>query len=319
MGGHAALVWLKLTPDRFSRSRHAVFAKWNVWNFASEPVGDGTYAEFRSTLRNYWSLKATGHFGREVFNDRLTRGGPMMKSPGFTIVSAELEGDERKAIVWSVDGNYETQPDGSWSGEGEVSLKLKPLPLLSIEVGPKFTRQLTASQYVRTVTDPAVVAMYGKRYVFAAIDQTELAMDTRLNLILSPRMSLQMYLQPLLSVGRYSGFKEAAQPRTYDFLRYGEGGSTIAFDPGAGAYLVQPATGSPFVIPNPDFSFTSLRVNAVCRWEFRPGSTLYVVWTQQREDETSEGRFAFNQSISSLMRAPGDNVFMVKVSYWFGR
>jgi hypothetical protein len=128
-----------------------------------------------------------------------------------------------------------------------------------------------------------------------------------------------MYLQPLLSVGRYSGFKEAAQPRTYDFLRYGEGGSTIAFDPGAGAYLVQPATGSPFVIPNPDFSFTSLRVNAVCRWEFRPGSTLYVVWTQQREDETSEGRFAFNQSISSLMRAPGDNVFMVKVSYWFGR
>jgi hypothetical protein len=319
MGGHAALVWLKLTPDRFSRSRHAVFAKWNVWNFASEPVGDGYYASFSATLRNYWSIKVEGHTGRWVYSDRLTRGGPMMRSPGFTIVSAELEGDERKAIVWSVDGKYETQPDGSWSGEGEVWLKLKPLPSLSIEVGPKFTRQLTASQYVRTVTDPAVVAMYGKRYVFAAIDQTELAMDMRVNLILSPRMSLQMYLQPLLSVGKYSGFKEAAQPRTYDFLRYGEGGNAITYNPDAGVYLVQPATGSPFVIPNPDFSFRSLRVNAVYRWEFKPGSTLYVVWTQQREDETSEGRFAFNQGISSLMRAPGDNVFMVKLSYWFGR
>jgi hypothetical protein len=144
-------------------------------------------------------------------------------------------------------------------------------------------------------------------------------MDTRINLILSPRMSLQMYLQPLLSVGRYSGFKEAAQPRTYDFLRYGEGGSTITFDQDAGAYLVQPATGSPFVIPNPDFNFTSLRVNTVFRWEFKPGSTVYVVWTQQREDETTTGRFSFNPDISRMLRAPGDNVFMVKMSYWFGR
>jgi len=279
MGGHAALVLLKPTPDRFSRSRMAFFAKWNTWNFARDSVGDGYFGSFRATLRNYWSFDVKAHTGRWVYSDRLTRGGPMMRAPGFTIVSAEVEGDERKPIVWSVDGNYETRPDGSWSGEGEVSLKLKPLPSLSIEVGPKYTRQLTASQYVRTVTDPAVVAMYGKRYVFGAIDQTELAMDTRVNLILSPRMSLQMYLQPLLSVGRYSGFKEAAQPGTYDFLRYGEGGSTITFDPDAGAYLVQPVTGSPFVIPNPDFNFTSLRVNTVFRWEFKPGSTLYVVWT----------------------------------------
>jgi hypothetical protein len=319
MGGHAALVLLKPTPDGFSRSRMAFFAKWNVWNFAGDSVGDGYFGSFRATLRNYWSFDVTAHAGRWVYSDRLTRGGPMMQSPGFAIVSAEVEGDERKPIVWSVDGNYKTQPDGSWSAEGEVSLKLKPLPSLSIEVGPKYTRQLTAAQYVRTVTDPAVVAMYGKRYVFGAIDQTELAMDTRVNLILSPRMSLQMYLQPLLSVGRYSGFKEAAQPRTYDFLRYGEAGSTITFDPDAGAYLVQPATGSPFVIPNPDFNFTSLRVNTVFRWEFKPGSTLYVVWTQQREDETTTGRFAFNPDISRMMRAPGDNVFMVKMSYWFGR
>ena len=60
-------------------------------------------------------------------------------------------------------------------------------------------------------------------------------------------------------------------------------------------------------------------MNTVFRWEFKPGSTLYVVWTQQREDETSDGRFAFNQDISRMMRAPGDNVFMVKMSYWFGR
>ena len=89
-----------------------------------------------------------------------------------------------------------------------------------------------------------------------------------------------------------------------------------------GVYTVYPGaggTGTPFLIPNPDFNYTSLRANTVFRWEFKPGSTLYVVWTQQREDETSEGRFAFNQDISRMMRAPGDNVFMVKMSYWFSR
>jgi hypothetical protein len=73
------------------------------------------------------------------------------------------------------------------------------------------------------------------------------------------------------------------------------------------------------VIPNPDFNFTSLRSNTVFRWEFKPGSNLYIVWTQQREDQTADGRFAFNQDLARMMRAPGDNVFMVTASYWFGR
>jgi hypothetical protein len=316
---HAALVFLNPSPDRFSRSRQLFLVKWNTWNFAGDPLGDGYFASFSATLRNYWSVDVTGHAGSWVYSDRLTRGGPMMRSPGFWAASAELEGDERKPVVWSVQGEYESRSDGSWSGKGEVSFTFKPLPSLEIRFGPEFTRGLTATQYVRTLVDPAVTTMYGKRYVFGAIDQTELVMDTRVNVILSPKMSIQAYIQPLLSVGKYSGFKEPAQPRTYDFLQYGTNGGAITFNPDAGAYLVQPSVGSPFVIPNPDFNFTSLRVNAVYRWEFKPGSTLYVVWTQQREAEEEQGRFAFNKDIARMMRAPGDNVFMVKMSYWFSR
>jgi hypothetical protein len=322
MGGHAALVFLKPTPDRFSRDRRLFVAKWNTWNFAGDTMGDGYFAQFGATLRNYWSVFAGAHAGRWVYSDRLTRGGPMMRAPGFTIASASIEGDERKLVVWELDGAYETRPDGSWSGEGEIGLKFKPLPTFSFEVGPKFTRGLTAAQYVRAVTDAEAVAMYGRRYVFGALDQTEFGMETRLNLILSPRMLLQMYLQPLLSVGRYTGFKEALQPRTYDFAVYGRDTGTISYDAENGVYTVYPGaggTGTPFLIPNPDFNYTSLRANTVFRWEFNPGSTLYVVWTQQREDEERDGRFAFNHDISRMMRAPGDNVFMVKMSYWFGR
>jgi hypothetical protein len=322
LGGHAALVFLKPTPDRFSRDRSLFLAKWNTWNFAGDEMGDGFFGSFSAQFRNYWSLDVTGHAGRGVYNDRLTRGGPMMRSPGFTIFEAELEGDERKPVVWSVRGGYETRPDGSWSKQGEFGLTFRPLPTLNIEIGPEYQHEYVSAQYVRAVTDPDAVEMYGKRYVFAGLDQTEVSFVTRLNLILSPRMSLQMYLQPLLSVGSYTGFKEAAKPRTDQYLRYGQDTGTISYNEEEGAYLVYPGpggTGTPFVIPNPDFNYTSLRSTTVFRWEFKPGSTLYVVWTQQREDETSDGRLAFNADVSRMMRAPGDNVFMVKMSYWFGR
>jgi hypothetical protein len=322
MGMHAALVWMKQSPDRLSRRRELVVAKWNTWNFAGDRMGDGYFAAFSMTLRNYWSIDVTGHVGPWVYNDKLTRGGPMMRGPGFKSVEGELEGDERKPVVWSVRGEYQTRPDGSWSKQGEFGFKFRPWPTVNIEIGPEYQREFVSAQWVRAVTDPAAVEMYGRRYVFAGLDQTEISFTTRLNVILSPRMSLQMYLQPLMSVGTYTGFKEAARPRTYDFLRYGQDTGTITYSKEGGAYQVYPGpggTGNPFLIPNPDFNFTSLRANTVFRWEFKPGSTLYVVWTQERADETSDGQLAFNSDISRMMRAPGDNVFMVKMSYWFGR
>jgi hypothetical protein len=161
--------------------------------------------------------------------------------------------------------------------------------------------------------------MFGTRYVFADLDQTELAMETRINYIMSPRMSLQVYLQPLLSVGRYAGFKEAAKPRTHDFLEYGVDMGSIAYDAAARRYSVTPGGGAPFSFADPDFNYKSLRVNAVYRWEFKPGSTLYAVWTQQRENNEADGPFSLNRGMSRLMRAPSDNVFMVKLSYWLGR
>jgi len=322
MGMHAALVWMKQVPDRLSRHRSLTVAKWNTWNFAGDGMGEGYFASYDMVFANYWSIDVMAHAGPSAYTDKLTRGGPMMRSPGFTTFEAEIEGDERKPVVWSVRGEYETRPDGSWSKQGEFGLTFRPLPTFNIEIGPEYQHEFVATQWVRAVTDPAAVEMYGRRYVFAGLDQTEVSFTTRLNLILSPRMSLQMYLQPLLSAGKYAGFKEAAKPRTDDYLTYGVDTGTITFDQDEGAYVVYPGpggTGSPFLIPNPDFNYTSWRANTVFRWEFKPGSTLYVVWTQQREDETTDGDLAFNADISRMMRAPGDNVFMVKMSYWFGR
>jgi len=320
-GMHAVLTWRKPRPDRFSRDRQLVVAKWYTWNFAREKTSDGIFAGAGVMFRNYWSASASlvGFFGG--YDDRLTRGGPMMWSPAGTSYAASIGSDNRKPVVLSLGGDYGASVSGSWSGGATATVTLKPTPSLSITAGPSISRGLTAAQYVSSVRDAAAVATYGARYVFGEIGQTELSMTTRANLIFTPRVSLQIYAQPLLSVGRYSGFKEAAKPRTFSFNRYGVDVGSIAFDPAAGSYTVNPsaAGSSPFSFPNPDFNFKSLRVNSVFRWEFKPGSTLFLVWTQQREDYARPGRFDFSADVSSLMRAPADNVVMVKLSYWFTR
>ncbi|MBI4429741.1 MAG: hypothetical protein HY562_11560, partial [Ignavibacteriales bacterium] len=106
-------------------------------------------------------------------------------------------------------------------------------------------------------------------------------------------------------------------PRTFDFREYGENGSTISY---AGSkYTVDPdGTGpaTPFQFDNPDFNFKSLRGNAVLRWEYLPGSTLYFVWTQSRTNEADPGDFRFGRDFGNLLSGKSDNVFLVKLSYW---
>jgi len=173
-----------------------------------------------------------------------------------------------------------------------------------------------------TVPDPTAAATFGARYVFGKLDQTEFQVPLRVNLVLSPRLSLQLYTQALLSAGDCPAIEELATPRTYDFPAYGTEVGTLAKGPDGPAYVIDPDGAGPapsFRLAHPNFNFKSLRVNAVARWEFRPGSTVYLVWTQRRENRAHPGDFAFGRDLGDLLGSPGDDVFMVKVAWWLGR
>ena len=160
------------------------------------------------------------------------------------------------------------------------------------------------------------------RYIFADLDQRQFSLTTRLNLLLTPTISLQTYLQPLLAVGRYWGIKEFTRPRAFEFARYGEEIGTIARDVANAEYSIDPDGDGPaalFSVDDPDYNLKSLRLQTVFRWEFRPGSTLYVVWTEGRRDEELPGQFDFGRDARRLFNSPSDDVFAVKVAYWFGR
>jgi hypothetical protein len=129
-------------------------------------------------------------------------------------------------------------------------------------------------------------------------------------------------MQPLVAAGRYGDIKELATPRTFAFQRYSGADSSFSYDAGLRSYNVDPDAFGPapvFAFDNPDFNLKSLKLNAIFRWEFRPGSTLYAVWTEQREDEEYPGDFRARRDLSRLFAARADDVFLLKMTYWIGR
>jgi hypothetical protein len=174
--------------------------------------------------------------------------------------------------------------------------------------------------YVATVQDPTATRTYGSRYVFATLDQTSVSLDTRLNWTFSPKLSLQLYLQPFVVSGLYRDIKELRLPRSYEFDVYGRQTGTIQRD-STGVYQIDPDGAGPasaFAIEDPNFNFRSLLGNAVLRWEYRPGSALFLVWQQNRGNVQPFGDFDFSRDFRALLDNGPENVVALKATYWLG-
>jgi hypothetical protein len=319
-GMHVAYRMNNPKVTRFTRRQFLALAKFYTWNFAREIQSDGYFLLGNVQLKNYWSVFMNGGVFRQAQDDRTTRGGPSMLSPTSGTAFLGMESDSRKRVSVGLNGNYDANAAGGYGFGSGINVRYRPASSLEISSGPSLQRNHALAQYVGTFVDPAAASTFGSRYVFATLDQKEFSLQTRVNYVMSPRMSLQIYMQPLISVGDYRGFKQLAQPRTFDFVEYGRDRGAVDYDPVSREYRVSPGgEGVPFRFDNPDFNFKSLRVNAIFRWEWRPGSALYLVWTEQREDLARPGQFAFRRDIGSTFGAPPDDVLMFKIAYWFQR
>jgi len=322
INAQVSATWEQFEPDRISRSRELNVRREWAWNFDRQNQGAMWEIEGDVTFLNYWDADIGLRREGRAFDDRLTRGGPASALPTNWDVSAGFGSDSRKAVSFEFNAAREWNEAGGWENAFEAWLEIKLSQRLTISTGPEVTRSRNAAQYVTSRADPLATATFGRRYLFAELDQTEVSMQSRVNLLLTPTMSLQLYAQPLVGAGRYSGLKEFARPATFDFLKYGIDAGTLAYDTDGGEYMIDPdgsGPARPFTLENPDFNETSFRLQTVFRWEWKPGSTLYAVWTQQREDESGIGRFDLWHDTRRLLRAPSDNVFEVKFSYWLGR
>lgn len=292
------------------------------YDFGLNRIAEGYRVGSYLTLRDFHGANLSYLYNPTTLNSRRTRGGPLTINPERHSINFDLYTDNRVWWVLNVGGNLNTGEDGVSRGI-YTNLEIKVLPTLTVSFGPEFYKDIFETQWIRNFNDPAATETYSYRYVFAHLDQTTFSANIRFDWIMNPKLSFQVYLQPLISSGDYSDYKFLERPSSYDYTIYGENGSTIEqvtnTNGAVMSYILDPdgeGPSEPKTVGNPNFNFVSLRGNAVLRWEYMAGSTLYLVWTQSRADVEPTGEFEFSNSFRNLMSIEPDNIFMLKITYW---
>jgi hypothetical protein len=303
------------TPNKWRKYGEVLGSLFQSRDFGGNVTWEGVWSAASVTTPNDWNYYVNLALNPEAMSDRRTRGGPRMATLGQREISLGVSTNAGKRLYYEFNLYANTAPGGA-SHYLSVApcVEWKPASNVSVSVGPSFDHAVEDAMYVTKVAAPGEVPadFGGQRYVFARLDQTEIAARIRLNVSLTPNLSLQTFIQPLISAGTYTDFKELARSRSYDFVHYGRTPGTSYADG-----VVTPADGgTPFELADPDFNFKSLRGNAVLRWEYRPGSVLYVAWTQERTDYEALGDLRFGPATRRLLDAQANDIFLVKATYY---
>ncbi len=302
-------------PDRWKRFAEFTASTFMGADFDGNRTGSGLFLNGGVELLNYWSFWSGLDVQARNVNNRLTRGGPLTVSPERLGGWIYADTDGRKPLFYSGEISGGRSRSGGWSIGLTPGVQWKPAPNVTLNFNPGFDREHQDSQWVGSVADAGATETFGRRYVFAQLDQTTLSASVRVNWAFTPNMSVQVYGQPLISSGNYFAYKQLVRPRSYDWELVG--GGVPQYDAGADQIDIDGAgPGGGF---NPDFNFTSLRGNAILRWEYMPGSTLFLVWTQDRSGFENNGEFRFRPAWDQLIDQRPDNIFLAKVTYYLTR
>jgi hypothetical protein len=304
-------------PGRVLRNWYA-FPFWNyAWNYGGDQIFNAYAFDWGGQFKNFWSFDSRYSINLRAIDDRLTRGGPQAQSPQNGSWFVNVSSDSRRS--WSVSPGY-THAWNEHGGSGDtysLGLSFRPSSSLRLRFEPSFSRTHALAQYIAAVRDPDAVDTYGRRYVFSTLDRDVTSLVTRADWTFTPRLSLQLYLQPLVDAGEFSEFKEFRRPRAWGFDIYGRDRGTITPN-GEGGYTIDPGNGAAFDLPDPNYNFRSLLGNAVLRWEYRPGSTLFFVWQQRRDDVQPIGDFEFGRDYEAIFKKAPENVYALKATWWVG-
>ena len=291
------------TPNQVFQVLRWNFNNWNYWNTDGLPTERAFNTNVHTQFNNRWWLHAGGTVGQvgETYCDRCARGGPAIRQDPFLAPWLGIDGDSRKALVPSLFANYLIGDQGNsqtWSISPSVELKVASR--FTTSIGMSYEDNRNDLQYFGTFTD----ASSTPHYTFAHLEQETVSLTWRLAYTFSPTTSLQVYASPFISKGTYSNIREVAEARSPDYdARY------------------RPYTDSEVAAEPTGFNFQEFRSNVVFRWEYRPGSTIFLVWSQGRQYSANEaGNASFSKSLSDeLFGQRPDNTFLLKVSYWFSR
>ena len=276
---------------------------WQYWTTAGLPLEAAYNTNIHLTFKNNWSLHTGGTVGQlgTTYDDRAARGGPAIRQDPYIAPWIFINGNDRRSLVPYMGVNYFRGSDGrNWSLNLSPEIDYKALARFSSALSFSWSHNISDNQWYGNFRD----ASSALHYTFAHLDQTTTSATVRLNYTFTPSVSLQGYVQPFVSKGTYSNVRQlSATPRAW------------AYDDRYAAY------NNPSVTSNPGgFDFKELQSNLVFRWEYQPGSTLFLVWNEGRQgSDPTAGTANFQTDVRDLLRLHPANTFLVKVSYWLNR
>jgi hypothetical protein len=274
---------------------------WHHWNTSGDRIESAVNVNGHLGLHNNWDVHAGGTLGRlgGAWCDRCTRGGPLLRRSPSLFPWFGVNGDGRRLVqpgIWVNLGFWDEGRSRSTSLGPYLNFRLSTS--FTMRVGANLYRADDESQWFGNFTDGSGVT----HYTFARLDQRTVSMNVRLRYTATPDLTFEFYGEPFASNGTYTDVRE------------------VSATPGAGDYEDRfqpyaPPAGAPLA-----FSFKQLRTNAVLRWEYLPGSTLFLVWAHGREGfAADEERKSWQDELGGLMDLDPDNTFLLKVSYWLNR
>lgn len=325
--GGPRLTYRETRPGRYVRAYSFQLGMQNYWYFDTDlGVRNNVNSNNSVTFHNFW--QATFNLN-EYFRGQdaqLTRGGPAMGVPRGRQLTTSLRNASGSNTAWRIEYNRRMNELGDTAYTIGGSISARPTPSLQFSMDPEYSLEggtgATFSgplnrQYLRTFTGTGRPEQYGNRYVFGVVDRTTLSTQFRFNYTFRPDMTLEVYAEPFAASGRSSAYGEMLAARNANLRIYGTDGTTIERQEDGSHKVTDGAT--TFVIPNDAFNVRSYRSNMVLRWEWRPGSILFVVWQQNRSGTTPNGDHVGLGDLFDSWSAPGSNIFAVKTTVWFSR
>ena len=310
-------VWLgyrEWRPHGWFREYRININQWNNWNFGGEKLSYGANINGRAQLLNNWEFG--GGLGREPWELSTTslRGGPALLQSGGWFGHFFVESDNTRPFRSELKFRfYNDDNDIAYSRDISLDIKWVPIRALSLSAEPFFERQVRDMQYVSTES-------FGNsdRYIFSRILQKTAGVELRIEYSVTPELSIQYYGQPFISSGAYSHYKLITDPRAKNYHDRYRNIDPLITRSDETLLIDEDNDGTTdYSIDVPDFNFQEFRSNLVLRWEYRPGSTLFLVWSQQRSDSFSRSDFRLQRDLDSLFRIKPDNILLLKLNYWF--
>lgn len=295
-------------PGRYLRSWNV---NWNLWQWQTRggerwSLGNSVMANLQ--LKNYWNVSLSGTYSHGLPSVYALRGGPRMRQPSRMNFGASLATDPRKRTQLSLNLNTTIRPEADASSVSFApSVSWRPSDQLRLSLGTSLSR-VVGDQWVTRIDQNE------SHYIFGRISQRTAAITTRMDMAFSRDLTLEVYLRPYISAASYDDYRRVADPLARDYESRFE---ALDVTPVEGGYTTDvDGSGEMAFLGHRDFNFKQFRSNVVLRWEYRPGSTLFAVWSQGREHFERSGQFDFGNNIDTLLSEPADDVFMLKFNYW---